>query len=51
MIVIDEEIQLKVSSFYKSEDAMVEPLCERMNRWKERGHAITNMCLDNAGKN
>jgi hypothetical protein len=49
--VIDEEIQLKVSSFYKSKDAMVELLCERMNCWKERGHAITNMCLHNAGKN
>jgi hypothetical protein len=49
--VIDEEIQLKVSSFYKSKDAMLEPLCERMNRWKESGCAITNMCLDNAGEN
>jgi hypothetical protein len=51
IVVIDEEIQLKVSNFYKSKDAMVEPLCERMNRWKESGRAITNMRLDNAGEN
>ena len=30
---------------------MVEPTCEQLYRWKQAGHAVQVICLDNSGKN
>ena len=43
--------ELKFVQFFETKNAMVEPTCKQLYRWKQAGHAVQVICLDNAGKN
>jgi hypothetical protein len=52
MMLVDEQSQLKFSEFYKTKDAMMQPTCEQLHRWKQAGNKpVTYMRMDNAGEN
>lgn len=51
IIVIDEDIQMKISDFFKTKNGMVEPTLEKFNKWNQAGIGITHLRLDNAGEN
>ena len=50
-IKVVEKGQLKFVQFFESKNVMVEPTCEHLSRWKQAGHPVQVICLDNAGEN
>ena len=50
-IMVVEKGQLKFVQFFETKNAMVEPTCEQLYRWKQAGHAVQVIRLDNAGEN
>ena len=50
-IMVVEKGQLKFLQFFESRNAMVEPTCEQLSRWKQAGHPVQVIRLDNAGEN
>jgi hypothetical protein len=50
-VIVDERTGLKFSSFHQTKGGMVEPTCEKLHRWKEAGHPVKHVRLDNAGEN
>ena len=50
-IVVDEYNGTKVSNFYPTKNAMVQPLCAQLNKWKEDSIIVKEIRLDNAGEN
>jgi hypothetical protein len=51
IIVIDQQIQIKFTGFFKTKDEMVEPTCEQLHQWQQSNKGITHLRMDNAGKN
>jgi hypothetical protein len=39
-ILVDERTQLKFLDFYDAKNGMVEPTCERFQRWKDAGKEV-----------
>ena len=50
LIVVGSKLQLKFSLFYKTKNAMVEPMCEMLHHWMQSGK-ISKLQTDNAGEN
>jgi hypothetical protein len=50
-IMVNEQTGMKFSDFYETKDAMIEPTCDQLHRWKGNGHGVKYKQLDNAGKN
>jgi hypothetical protein len=50
-IMVDEATQLKFSDFFPSKNAMVEPTCAKLNKWRQAGMSVSYMRLDGAGEN
>ena len=50
-IMVVEKGQLKFVQLFESKNAMVEPTCEQLSRWKQAGHPVQVIRLDNAGEN
>ena len=48
---VHEKTQLKFGSFHETKTGMVEPVCEQLNRWKQKGLGIDVLRMDNAGEN
>jgi hypothetical protein len=49
---VDEHSTLKVSHFFPTKNAMVEPTCELLHKWKNNGKTVKYLCMDtNAGGN
>ena len=48
---VHEKTQLKFGSFHESKNGMVEPVCEQLHKWKQKGLGIDVICMDNAGEN
>ena len=44
-------MQFKFIHFFENKNGMVEPTCELFSRWKQSGHAVDIVRLDNAGEN
>ncbi len=49
--MVDERTGMKFSDFYDTKDAMIEPTCSQLHRWKANGHGVKYIRLDNAGEN
>ena len=39
-IMVDERTRLKFSDFFVTKNGMVEPTCEKLQRWKECGKVV-----------
>jgi hypothetical protein len=50
-MIVDEHSTLKVSHFFPNKNAMVEPACELLNKWKNNGKTVKYLRMDNAGEN
>ena len=50
-LMVHETSGLKIASFHKAKNGMVEPTCEQINKWKGMGIPVTKIRLDNAGEN
>jgi hypothetical protein len=50
-IVVDEFTNLGISAFYNTKDAMIEPMCVRIQQQKTRGRPLKRLRMDNAGEN
>ena len=44
-------MNLKLPTFHPTKNSMCEPTCSQLHRWKEAGHGITHLRMDNAGEN
>ncbi|KAL7577787.1 hypothetical protein ACA910_010543 [Epithemia clementina (nom. ined.)] len=51
ILVVDQDIQIKFSGFYKTKDEMVEPTCEMLHKWQQSNKNVTHLRMDNAGEN
>ena len=43
IIVVDQEIQIKFSKFFKHKDEMMEPACEQLYQWEQSKLGITHL--------
>ena len=50
-LLVDERTEMKWSDFYATKDEMVEPTCEKFERWKAAGMPVKNVRCDNGGEN
>ena len=50
-IIVDEALGTKISGFYKTKNAMVEPMYEHIQNMKEKGQPVLQLRQDNAGEN
>ena len=46
-----EATQLKSGSFHNKKNGMVEPVCEQLQKWKQKGLGIDVIRMDNAEEN
>ena len=51
LLVVGMKLQIKISHFCKSKNAMVEPTCKLMHHWWQAGKIISKLRMNNAGKN
>ena len=51
ILVVDQEIQLKFSKFFRHKNDMVQPTCEQLNKWHQAKLGVTHLRMDNAGEN
>ncbi|KAL7560674.1 hypothetical protein ACA910_001356 [Epithemia clementina (nom. ined.)] len=51
IMVVDQNIQIKFTAFFKTKDEMVEPTCEQLHRWQQSNKGVTHLQMDNAGEN
>ena len=51
MIVVGTKLQLKFLHFFKTNDVMVEPMCELLHQWMQTGKKTHKLHMDNAGEN
>ena len=51
LLVVGMKLQLKISHFYKTKNAMVESTCELMHHWWQTGKIISKLRMDNACEN
>jgi hypothetical protein len=49
--MVDERTGTKFSDFFETRKDMIEPTCAQLNRWKDNGHEVKYIRLDNAGDN
>ena len=49
--MVDERTGTKFSDFFDTKKGMVEPTCAQLHRWKESGHGVKHIRMDNAGEN
>ena len=50
-IIVIDAMQLKFVHFFETKDGMVEPPCKLFSRWKQSGHMVDIVWLDNAREN
>jgi hypothetical protein len=50
-IMVDERTGMKFSDFFETKNAMIEPTCVQLNKWKTAGREVKFIRLDNAGEN
>ena len=50
-MVVDEHSTCSFTTFHETKKDMIEPVCKRFNRWRQAGHAVKMIRMDNAGKN
>lgn len=50
-VMVDERTQLKFSDFFTSKNAMIEPTCVKLDKWRNAGMPVSYIRLDNAGEN
>jgi hypothetical protein len=50
-IIVDERTGLKFSDFFPTKNGMVEPTCEKFQRWQNTGKPVKIVRMDNAGEN
>lgn len=50
-LAVREETGMKSSSFFAAKDHMVEPMCEKIDKWNKLGMTVTHLQMDNAGEN
>ena len=51
ILVVDQEIQIKISKFFRHNNDMVQPTCEQLNKWHQAKLGVTHLRMDNAGEN
>jgi hypothetical protein len=51
LMIVDQTTQFKLSRFYASKSAMVESTCALLKQWKEEGHPVSHIRMDNGGEN
>ena len=51
LIIVDEATNMKFSFFFATKNGMVEPTCELFHKWKQQGHVVQIVRMDNAGEN
>ena len=47
---MDRFIEMKFSNFYNTNNGMIEPTCERLDKWKQNVQSIKFVTYDNAGE-
>ena len=50
-MMVDEMTGLKFTEFFETKNGMVEPTCQQLSRWKDRGIPVKIIRCDNAGEN
>ena len=40
LVMVDEKTRMKWSDFYKQKNDIVEPTCEKFNKWKQEGNPV-----------
>ena len=50
-LIVDEKTRMKINDFYETKNGMVEPTCEKFNRWEQNDMGVRTVRLDNAGEN
>mgnify|MGYP000117070222 CR=1 FL=1 len=48
---MDKQTEIKWSNFYAMKDEMVNPTCEKLERWKAAGILVKNIRCGNGGEN
>ena len=51
LLLVGMKLQFKISHFYMTKNAMVEPTCELMHHWQQAGKIISKLRMENAGDN
>ena len=51
LMIVDEKTRLKFSSFHVTKNSVVEPLCTRIDEWKNKDVETKHVQCDNAGEN
>ena len=51
LIVVDDYIGMKISSFYDTKNGIVEPTCDRFENWRQNGRPVKFVRCDNRGEN
>ena len=50
-MIVDELSKIKFSSFHKTKDRMIDPICTRLSEWREMGLLVENARSDDASEN
>ena len=50
-IIVEEFSRMEFSNFCDTNNGMIEPTCERFEKWKQNGHPVKFGRCDNAGEN
>ena len=50
-IMVDEKTQMKIVDFFYAKSGMVEPTCEKIQKWKSAKMPVSIIRCDNAGEN
>ena len=51
ILVVDQEIQIKFSKFFRHKNDMVQPTCKQLNKWHQAKLGVTHLRMDNVGEN
>jgi hypothetical protein len=50
-LIVDAKSRFKISDFFATKDGRIEPTLSLFHEWKNKGHPVTHLCMDNAGEN
>ena len=50
-ILVDEKVQMKMSDFYATKNGMIEPTCEKFQKWKDADMPVRIVRMDGSGEN
>ena len=50
-ILVDEKVQMKISDFYATKNGMIEPTCEKFQKWNDADMPVRIVRMDGSGEN